>query len=194
MTLRAEGERALRVADMLVTGYSILRDRYGRLAVGLDIIILFSSAWITVLSLADQKYTKVLTTGEFAPAELIGLVAVLTFILSIFQLRVNWKQLSDRYAQAASSYVTAKHLLRQALNEDAGEAAGLQDAIRFYSQIGRDHIPIPDRKFNALKRRHLIKVFVSKELSENPGANIFIIKLRFWLKSNFKELTGREGS
>jgi hypothetical protein len=173
---------------MLVTGYSILRDHYGRLAVGLDIIILVSSAWITVLSLADPAYTKVLTIGQFTPAELIGLAAVLIFILSIFQLRVNWKQLSDRYAQAARAYTSAKHLLRQALNEDANEGAGLENAIRFYSQISGEHIPIPERKFNALKRRHLIKVFVSKELSVNPGANIFLIKFRYWINSNFREL------
>ena len=176
---------------MLITCYSILRDHYSRLATWLDILILFSSAWITVLSLADAAYIKILTIGAFPPTETIGIAGVLTFVLSIFQLRVDWKQLSGRYAQAARAYTTAKHRLRQALDETPIDDLKLDDAIRFYSQVGQDHVPIPDKKFNALKRRHLMKVFVSKELSHNPGASIFIIKSRYWLTSNLKELTKR---
>jgi hypothetical protein len=40
----------------------------------------------------------------------------------------------------------------------------------------------------------LIKVFVSKELSVNPGANIFLIKLHYWINSNFRELFKRKES
>ena len=187
--MKDEGERALRVADMMITGYSILRDRYAMFALCLDILIIFSSAWIAVLSLADSAYVKIFTIGSFPPSETIGIAGVLTFVLSIFQLRVDWKQLSGRYDQASRAYATAKHRLRQALNEIQTEPSRLDDAIRFYSQVGREQIPIPDKKFNALKRRHLMKIFVSKELSDNPGASIFLIKLRYWLVSNYKELT-----
>jgi len=78
------------------------------LAIGLDITILCSSAWVAVLSLADPAYTKILTVRDLAPAEMIGIAGVLTFVLSIIQLRVDWKRLADRYAQAAVAYATAK--------------------------------------------------------------------------------------
>ena len=51
-----EAERRYRVADMMITAHSALRDRYAHRAVALDVLILLASVAITALALADESY------------------------------------------------------------------------------------------------------------------------------------------
>ena len=50
-----------------------------------------------------------------------------------------------------------------------------------YRLLGETHIAIPESQFNKLKRKHLIKVFISAEIGRYPGTSIWLIRLKHWL-------------
>jgi hypothetical protein len=176
--MKEELERCRRVADQMVTAHSILRDRFARRALALDIAILILSAWVTTAAFIDPAIAHMISLWRLSPTISIGLVALVTFCLSLFQLKVDWKQRSDRHGQAARAYSTVKFILTRALDDTVASAPEQQEALERYYGIGEFHVPIPDGKFNRLKQKHLIKVEISKQLSVTPGASRLLIWLR----------------
>jgi hypothetical protein len=46
-------------------------------------------------------------------------------------------------------------------------------------------VEIPERFFLKAKRRHLMKVAISKHLDTHPGASIVLTRMRLWWRGNF---------
>jgi hypothetical protein len=61
MALRDELTRVRRVADMLCTGHAILRDRFARQALTVDVAVLGLSTWIVALAFVDPAINARLT-------------------------------------------------------------------------------------------------------------------------------------
>jgi len=191
MSLIDELARARRVSDVLVTGHCILRDRFARRALIVDVLILISSAWLTAMTFIDPNIAQLFSFGELAPNVTFGILSVTTFILAIVQLRVDWKQRSDRHDQAARAYAIAKLDLGQSLQimrSLAHEITDIPQTLLSYQKLGEFLIPIPENQFTKLKQQHQIKVLTSKIMSRWPMANIFIIKLRLSLKHTLKAM------
>jgi hypothetical protein len=173
-----ELQRCCRVADQLVTCHSILRDRYERRALILDILILVLSAWVTAVAFVDPTITAKLVIWNLTPAMTIGSIATATFCLSLIQMKVDWKQRSDRHGGAARAYAAVKFLLGRAMDEQVASPEEQKESLAKYHSVGDQHVPIPDAQFNRLKQRHLLKVAISKAISKNPGAP----RLLVWFK------------
>lgn len=172
--------RALRVADQLVTAHSCLRDSFGWKALVLDLLILGASIWLVAAAFLDPAIAGYFTIPGLTARMTIGLAAVATFILSIFQLLVDWKQKSSRHAEAAKAYVNVKFKLNDVLRLVSPSQGIIDQALAAYKAVGGKHISVPERDFNRLKRKHLLKVRVSKMLDATPGAGIVLIRLRIF--------------
>lgn len=180
-----ELSRMFRVADMLVTCHAILRDNFARRSLLLDIFILSCAAWLTAMSFVDPQVVAVLVPVSIAPQIAIGLVALAIFILSLIQLKVDWKGRSALHGRAAAVYGDLKSelgtLLANANEVDDRQFAAIREK---YVLIGRETIPIPDSRFTRLKQKHKLKIEISKFIDQHPAANIFVLKCRLWWRDN----------
>jgi len=179
--LRDELKRVFRVSDMLTTCHSTLRDRYTRLSLALDITILAASACLVALAFADQQVVGHLTIFGSSPSTTIGIFSLITFILSLFQLRSDWKSRAVRFEYAAKAYADVKTELRTALLKNPPDEFECHRLLNDYRAVGETVEAVPENQFNRLKQKHLLKLRVSNVIDANPGTNIGIIRLRMWL-------------
>ena len=170
-----EVRRRYRVADMMVTMHSMLRDDYAKRGILLDCVIFASSVVIAALAFFDPKLFDWLPFGDDVTRITIGVVAVITFLSSIVSWRVDWKGRADAHGRAAAAYAGAK--LRLGEVNAATEAASVERALVEYEEIGKGAVSIPDKKFARLKSEHLLKIHVSRALDKTPGAPITLLKV-----------------
>ena len=60
-----------------------------------------------------------------------------------------------------------------------------------YSDAAQNTVDIPDKKFNQLKNRYLIKKEISRMMSENPGAPRFILWIKLRLTAIYSVFSRR---
>jgi hypothetical protein len=175
-------ERAFRVSDQSCTGYAILRDRYKRRAKALDIAILLISAWITAMVFAEVSIAERLSPPGVPKDLWLGLLSVGAFCLSLVQLQVSWKGRAQTYQQACialSSFVKEyRPLLRKA------DSTAVQVALTRYQALAESIEPIPDSQFLALKKRHKLKVEISRHLDTHPAASLTLVRIALWWRDN----------
>jgi hypothetical protein len=66
------------------------------------------------------------------------------------------------------------------------EHADVQRFIERYYALTPTIIAIPERAFLRCKQRHVIKVFISKYLDDHPAVSISFLRIKIWLRDNFK--------
>ena len=181
-----ELRRMHRVADMLVSCHSMLRDQYAKYSLLLNLSALLVSLWLVGMVFVDPVIGSYLTPGQFDPKVFLGLLALATFGLSLTDLKVDWKGKASSHEQAAVAYAMLKADAAAVLSDaEAISEEQFRDLARDYSKIGEFVVPIPESKFNKLKKKHLMKVEVSRILSNKPGRNIWCILLSLWWRDNF---------
>ena len=189
--LRTELERVRRVSDMMCTAHAILRDKYKNIALSLDLIILTASAWLTAMVFVEPRIGVRLSPPGVDKEMGIGIIAIGTFILSIIQLKVDWKGRSDAHQRTCELFADIKrqsgYLLTQS-NERTLSVDECKNVLDRYGAVGALGISIPDNKFNKLKRHHKMKVEISKYLDTNPGTSILLLKIKIWFRDNIKTL------
>lgn len=177
-----------RVADMLVTCHSLLRDGYRMRAMILALFIMGSSLWITALAFVSDDLSQYLTPFNFRPDIWIGLLSVFVFFLSIVELRLDFRGIAEAHRKAAEVFYSVK--------KEAGYLLGLgrdptQDELHRFMFLKESAdtvgVPIPDNKFLKLKKAHRLKVEVSKHLDSHPGTSIFLFRLKIWWRDNFSK-------
>lgn len=184
-SLQKELERVARVSDMLCTAHADLRNRYGRRALWLDLAVLLPSAWLVALAFVEPSLNKALTPGGLEPQIWTGMLAVTVFALSIVQLRVDWKGRTDAHARAFEGFAEVKR--------DAGFVLASAEVVTeevcrpIFARYGSaSSTPVPEPEFLLQKRRHLLKIAVSRHLDVNPAASPALTKVRFWMRDNFR--------
>lgn len=171
-----EIQRRYRVADMMVTMHSVLRDSYAKRALSLDFLIFASSIIIAALAFFDPRLFSWLPWDDDVTRIAIGAVAVITFMCSIVSWRVDWKGRADAHARAATAYAGAKFRLGGVdSNTDADE---IERALFEYEEIGKSVVSIPDKKFLSLKSEHLLKIEVSRHLDRTPGVPVVLLRFK----------------
>lgn len=183
--LREELERVKRTSDMLASGHASLKEKYGRRAVMLDIAILTLSLWLTAIAFADPHLGVRLTPFGLDPQLWVGILGVFTFLLSIVQLRVNWKGQSDAYRRTCDLYAEVKRECSRMLA--SGAEIGGEDGRLVLARYGIATdvgTAMPEGEFLRQKRRHVQKVAISRHLDTHPGASITLLKVRMWWKDN----------
>lgn len=182
---KSEVERIRRVADLLCTAHASMRDRFTRCAVSLNLAILLLSAWLTALAFVDPRFYQWLTPFQIDAQLWIGLIGVLTFCLTLIQLQLDWWGRSEAHDRSFNMYSEVKreagYLLASSEMIPLREFQRLAARYDMASDVGTG---IPERNFLKLKRRHKLKVEVSKLLDTRPGASIALTKLKLILRDN----------
>lgn len=183
-----EIKRVRRVSDQLCTSHAALRDRYKRRALWLDIAVLLLTAWVTILGFIDPALNAYLTPPQIGPQLWIGLLGAAAFFLSLFQLKTDWKGLSEAHERSLGMYAEVK---REAgyLLASGQDAISHKEFLRLasrYDMASDVGISVPEKEFLPLKRAHLLKVAISKRLDENPGAFVWVLRASILFKGNWK--------
>jgi len=90
---------------MMLTMHSILRDRYYKLALSVDILSLFASTILCATVLLDPEILKIFRIDRQVARIVIGLCSIIVFFLSLLSLRVDWKQTAEKHGQAAITLI-----------------------------------------------------------------------------------------
>jgi hypothetical protein len=183
--LRSELERIRRVSDLLCTGHAQLRDRFSRLATTLDLLILAASTWLVALAFVEPGIGALLTPFGLNSQLWIGLLAVVTFFLTIVQLKTNWKGRADAHRRTLEIYAEVKREAGYLLAVGDINEADCRRVLARYDLASAVGIALPERDFLPQKRRHLLKVALSKHLDRHPSASIVLTRVRFWIGDNF---------
>lgn len=173
---------------MLVSGHATLRDRYAKCSQLLNLLTLLISLWLVGMVFVDPTIASFLTPGQMNPKVFLGLLALATFGLSLIDLKVDWKGMAASHRQAAAAYAAFKADTAAVLPDpDALTEDQFSDLARDYAKIGQFVVPIPEKRFNALKRKHLLKIEVSRILSKKPSSSIFCVLVKLWWRDNVSQ-------
>lgn len=176
-------ERAIRVGDQSCTAYAHLRDKYRRYAFWLDLSILLLSGWLVSMVFVQPHIAVAISPKEIPSDIWIGLLSILAFALSLIQLQVNWKGRAQLFQQAAASLSAFVKEHRPLVSTISEQLAG--EALARYSALTDGLEPIPESQFLALKKKHRLKLELSRLLDDHPGANLTLWRLRIALRDNF---------
>jgi hypothetical protein len=182
-----ELKRIHRVSDMLCSAHAAMRDSQARKAAILDISILGLSIWLLALVFVDPAISVAVTPFHLNPSLWLGLVSVLTFFLSMVQVKVDWKGHGDKHAQALAMYAAVKRECSYLLaSERILPKHECHNVLAKYEMAGSLGVEIPEKDFLKQKRRHLLKIEISKYLDTHPSASILLVSFQLWWRDNHK--------
>jgi len=182
-------DRTIRTSDQMCTAYAILRDTYKRRSFWLDFFILLLSAWLTAMVWVQPAIAEQLTPFRISKDIWLGVLSIGAFCLSLLQLQVNWKERAAKYHQAMSVLSTYVKELRSTCSSHS--VPQIEAALTRYHLITESLESIPDGAFVSLKRRHRIKVAMSKHLDNNPGTSLWLLKCSIVFRDNMRLLRGK---
>lgn len=179
-----EIKRIRRVSDQLCTGHAILRDRYARKALVLDLSTLALSTWIVALAFVSPELATRLTPFHWDSQVWLGALSTATFFATVVQFKTDWKGRSDAHKRTLDLYAEVKREAGYVLATEEGDEDALRRVLARYDMASAVGIEIPENDFVALKREHAIKVRLSKHLDEYPSASLRLYRMRLWFRDN----------
>jgi hypothetical protein len=183
---KEELRRIRRVSDMLCTAHAGLRDRYARRALILDLSVLGLSTWLVALAFVEPRINISLTPFHMEPQLWGGLLAVGTFFLTILQLKTDWKSRSEAHARTLDIYAEVKREAGYLLASDLLEEDAVRRVLARYDIASAVGVAVPEKDFLTQKRRHLVKVALSKRLDRFPASSLLLLRLRLWFRNNLR--------
>lgn len=182
--MRSELERIRRVSDTLCTAHAGLRDRLTRRALVLDLSILGLSSWLVALAFVEPRINVKLTPFGWDSQIWMGMLSVATFFLTIVQLKTDWKGRADAHKRTLDIYSEVKREAGYLLASGEIEDHACQRVLSRYDMASAVGVAIPEGDFLPQKRRHKIKITLSKHLDTHPAASLLLTHLRFWIRDN----------
>jgi len=176
-----ELQRMQRVTDQSITAHSILRDRYSRRALLIDILMLVASALVAVGTFTGGDTLQILARGYDHPKVILGLISVGVFVLSLIQFKVGWKERASAHAEATRALYQIKSGIRRTRSLTSPVPPHQFEVLAAqYNTTNGNVASIPESHFVAFKARHKRKVRISKTLDRYPHACLPCLWLRFW--------------
>ncbi|EFL52355.1 hypothetical protein DesfrDRAFT_0844 [Solidesulfovibrio fructosivorans JJ]] len=183
-----EIERVKRVADMTCSAHAFLRDKYYFKSTLLDLVVVSISTWIIALVFVEPKINIILTPWHIEPIIWVGLLSILSFFFSLLQFIINWKEKYNLHKAAVDIFAELKNDARTLLLTVPSEID--EEKFNYFCQKAVDASkkspPIPERIFLKMKKRHLIKIAISKHLDMHPNSSIAIFKFKMFIEDNFR--------
>ena len=183
-SLADEVKRVRQVADMLCTGHAILRDRFGRRALALDLGVLGLSTWIVALAFVDPTLNAKLTPWHLNPSIWVGTLSVGVFFLSLVQLKTDWKGRADAHRRTLDLYAEVKREAGYLLASSGPDDDAYRRVLSRYDMASAVGVELPEREFLYLKKRHRIKIAISKRLDTCPASSILLLHVKMWFTDN----------
>lgn len=178
-----EFQRQLRVIDQMVTAHCGLRDRYERLALARDVLVLVLSVGLVATTFGKQSILSLAGLSDAAARLVVGLVSTGVFAATVIELRVRWKERSGAHRLAAKALAELKLVGRSIDPVSSRDAA--ESWLKEVRRLLKDLPEIPERQFLRLKARHLRKVEVSKLIGRHPGGSLLLIRLAVFWRATF---------
>jgi len=170
--------RKFRVLDQILSMHTVLRDRYGRRALFVDVLLLACSVVFCASAFASDQVLALFGRSPDRVRYLLRAFSVAAFMLSVVSLRVDWKGKSASHRDAAAKMSRAVASFRTRQVDDGTWLPGCSAELDgIYWEAMHNSVPIPENVFVSLKARHLRKVELSKMLSSNPGCPLVILRL-----------------
>lgn len=190
--LRDRLQKIERVSDMLCTAHAGLRDKYARWALSLDVIILASSTWLVALVFVEPRVNATLTPFGFDPQIWIGTLGILTFFLTVLQMKTDWNGKSDAHRLSLSMHARIKRECGHILSSGAGPTVEeCQRLFDRYDLVNEVAVHVPEKEFLRQKKRHKTKIAISRHLDSHPAASILLTRFRLWYRDNFGSQRGQ---
>ena len=183
---RSRITRTRQTADMLCTAHAGLRDRYRLRALVLDVIILVLSVFLVAQTFADRQVKDALNLFSLDLSLWLGLLATGVFALSVVQLRVDWKARAGAHSKSFSLYAEVKRELGYLLDSETIDEEAASRILARYDLAADIGATISESEFLRQKRRHKVKVHISKHLDDHPGASIPLIRLKLFLRDSLR--------
>lgn len=178
-------KRICRVSDMMVTAHASLRETFALLSLFSDISLFSCSLFLTVIVFADPNFLIKHFGNNYS--FWVGIFSIATFIFSFVAGLLDWKVLAERHKYAFETYMNLKFTAGDLINKvEKDEHADVERFLEKYYALTPTIISIPERAFLQCKRKHVIKVFISKYLDECPAVSITLLKIKIWVRDNFK--------
>ncbi len=176
---REEISRLFRLTRQTLAMHHTLRDRYQLNAVVAECLLLATSVIFCTTTFAEDYLYKSLGIDAVASRVWLGIASVTAFIASVILLVLDFRGGVARHSEAAAKWSTVLKQFRENLKEDGScdaEVARLLSSS--YWDASENTVAIPDSKFNALKKKYLLKVELSKRISDYPGAPRWLLWLQ----------------
>lgn len=174
-----EIERRFRVVDQMVTMYSVLRDRYSYCATWLTLGILGSSVFLCAVTFLPDNALVVIGLSPFKTKIVLGTFSGLILFLSIAELKVDWKERSRIYGEAAEKVAGLKSKYRDVRKSGKRPPPEIVQELAIQYDSTMASLPrVPDSQFAKLKAYHLKKIQLSQMIDRKPGCPLWILRLK----------------
>ena len=180
MTDPAQGEESLRQArlvDQAASMHAALRDRATHATTSITVVLLSASIFSVAFAFAGNDPEVELLGITASRATWLGVLAILTVCGSTADLVSDRRGAARVHDGAVRLLADLKSAYRSLDPAEAPAAREIRLTSR-YQDVMAQLPPIPERRFNQLKARHLRKIEISRILSENPGLALWQARRR----------------
>lgn len=175
--------RQRRVIDLMLTAYSVLRDRYARRALLLNLAIFFSACILLAATFFPEDALVEIGIGSRTTKMLTGLFSALVLFASVAELRLRWRELSQSYGEAAERLAGLKSHARTVSAREGGPSeVDTAEVARRFETTMQGLRRVPDRLFVRLKAYHLRKVRLSQMCDKAVGCPVWILRCRLLIE------------
>ena len=180
-------EKRKDVIDMMVSMHAVLSSMYRNRAIIFDILLIISSIILLTFVFADQSYLSILRINESIAKTILGLSSILVTCLSLLSYVIDWRGKKICHDQAFRVLIGLKNEWRVFLfnkeNINHENANKLEEkTVLILDQC----INIDDKLFNKLKKKHYMKVALSRAISDNPNLPLFLLKFNLMKEALLK--------
>ena len=179
-----ELDRVRRVADLLCTAHAGLHDRFARRALVLEMGVLAVSSWLIALAFVDRDTAVALTPCEMESRLWMGWLSIGMFLLTLVQLKVDWNGRAVEHRRSFDAYVAVKREAGYVLATHPVDVGAVQRVLASYDVASASGAVIAEADFLSQKRRHKMKVAISKHIDAHPASSLLATRLRFWWRDN----------
>jgi hypothetical protein len=143
------------------------------------------STWITAMVFVEPAINVKLTPFGLLPQIWIGLLSIVTFLLTLVQMLADWRGRAQGHHRSCEIYAEVKsgcRLLATQGHQITGEEyQRLQAKYDLAGQVGTF---VPEREFLRQKQRHYLKVTMSTYLDDHPGVWLWWLRVALFLRDN----------
>jgi hypothetical protein len=179
-----EYKRRRRVISWMLTGHSILRDRYGRRAKALTLAVTALSIAGLTLALANGDQDVSIFGIEGKLQAFLAVLAALTLFVSLVDLVVDWRRRGWSHADGALRLSELSALYARAVRAPDGThtVEGIDLAVE-YDRTMAALEPLPDTKAAALKAKANRKRAIFTFVDDHPGVPVWCAKAHVYASS-----------
>lgn len=181
-----ELRRLGRTIDMMLTMHAVLRDRYKRKSLIVEIVLLIASSLILFASIIDPNLLVRLGLPAQDLSIILKACSVVVFLSSLVILKVDWKEQVAKHGRACEALARLKSETRTVLLCDASAIENCSKHQQLCNLTMNNLWPVPEKQFHKLKALHFKKIELSKLISSHPGCPLWVLKVGLFFRAVFE--------